>query len=153
MDTGRACAHPGCEELGEFRAPPPGGRRSGFDGPGDWRWLCLDHVRAFNSGYNFFSGMNEDEIQSAHNPYGGWDRERALSPPTARRRRAGPISPTRSTRSARVSAHRAAAARRRARAHSRDRRALKVLGLNVECRPQGAAHPLCRAGAQVPPRP
>ena len=80
MDTGRACAHPGCEERGEFRAPPAGGRRSGFDGPGDWRWLCLDHVRAFNSGYNFFSGMNEDEIQSAHNPYGGWDREtRAFS--------------------------------------------------------------------------
>ena len=80
MDTGRSCAHPGCEGAGEFRAPPAGGRRSGFDGPGDWRWLCLDHVRAFNSGYNFFSGMNEDEIQSAHNPYGGWDREtRAFS--------------------------------------------------------------------------
>jgi hypothetical protein len=52
----------------------------GFDGPGDWRWLCLDHVRAFNSGYNFFSGMSQDEIQDAHNPYGGWDREtRAFS--------------------------------------------------------------------------
>ena len=46
---GRAqpCAHPGCEAPGEFRAP--GARRPGFDGPGDWRWLCLDHVREFNA--------------------------------------------------------------------------------------------------------
>jgi hypothetical protein len=73
------CAHPGCESPGEFRAPAdankPDGRRAGFDGPGDWRWLCLDHVRAFNSGYNFFNGMSAEEISQAQNPYGGWDRE------------------------------------------------------------------------------
>ncbi|HEY0117121.1 MAG TPA: J domain-containing protein [Allosphingosinicella sp.] len=74
-DTGRSCDHPDCAGAGEFRAPPAGGRRPGFDGPGEWRWLCLDHVRAFNSGYNYFSGMSDDEIQAAHNPYAGWDRE------------------------------------------------------------------------------
>jgi hypothetical protein len=75
-----ACAYPGCQNPGEFRAPPADGRRPGFDGPGDWRWLCLDHVRAFNSGYNYFQGMSQDEIQAAHNPYAGWDREtRAFS--------------------------------------------------------------------------
>ncbi|HYE29487.1 MAG TPA: DnaJ domain-containing protein [Allosphingosinicella sp.] len=68
-----ACAHPGCESPGEFRAPA--GRGASFDGPGDWRWLCLDHVREFNAGYNYFEGMSGDEIQAAHNPYGGWDRE------------------------------------------------------------------------------
>jgi hypothetical protein len=79
-DTGQACDHPGCPGAGEFRAPPAGGRRPGFDGPGEWRWLCLDHVRAFNSGYNYFSGMSDEEIQAAHNPYAGWDREtRAFS--------------------------------------------------------------------------
>ncbi len=67
------CAHPGCEAAGEFRAPA--GRGPSFDGPGDWRWLCLDHVREFNAGYNYFEGMSSDEIQAAHNPYGGWDRE------------------------------------------------------------------------------
>ena len=67
------CAHPGCEGTGEFRAPSS--RRSNFDGPGDWRWLCLDHVRAFNTGYNYFSGMSEEEIQASNNPYAGWDRE------------------------------------------------------------------------------
>jgi hypothetical protein len=69
------CSHPGCDAPGEFRAPPADGRRASFDGPGDWRWLCLDHVRAFNSGYNYFQGMSADEISDAQNPYGGWDRE------------------------------------------------------------------------------
>ncbi|MDQ8756465.1 J domain-containing protein [Sphingosinicella sp. LHD-64] len=72
---GRAqhCAHPGCEAPGEFRAP--GAQRPDFNGPGDWRWLCLDHVRAFNSAYNWFDGMTPEEISAAQNPYGGWDRE------------------------------------------------------------------------------
>jgi hypothetical protein len=72
---GRAqtCAEPGCDAAGEFRAP--GAARPGFDGPGDWRWLCLDHVRAFNADYNYFHGMSADEISAAQNPYGGWDRE------------------------------------------------------------------------------
>jgi hypothetical protein len=69
----RTCAHPGCVAAGEFRAPGP--RRPSFDGPGDWQFLCLDHVREFNNGYNFFSGMSSDEIEAAQNPYGGWDRE------------------------------------------------------------------------------
>jgi hypothetical protein len=74
----RQCAHPGCSGAGEFRAPGP--RRPNFDGPGDWQFLCLDHVRAFNTGYNYFSGMSSEEISDAQNPYGGWDREtRAFS--------------------------------------------------------------------------
>ena len=68
-----SCAWPGCEAAGEFRAP--GDMRPGFDGPGDWRWLCLDHVREFNSAYNWFQGMSPEEIAAAQTPYGGWDRE------------------------------------------------------------------------------
>lgn len=64
---------PGCAQAGEFRAPAA--RRASFDGPGDWRWLCLDHVREFNSGYNYFQGMSPEEIEAAQTPYGGWDRE------------------------------------------------------------------------------
>jgi hypothetical protein len=67
------CAHPGCGEAGEFRAP--GERRPNFDGPGDWRWLCLDHVRAFNDKYNYFNGMTTEEIEAAQTPYGGWERQ------------------------------------------------------------------------------
>ena len=67
------CAHPGCREPGEFRAP--GTERPSFDGPGEWRWLCLDHVREFNDRYNWFNGMSAEEISAAQHPYGGWERE------------------------------------------------------------------------------
>ncbi len=80
VETERCCDEPGCEAPGEFRAPAAAGRRPGFDGPGDWRFLCLDHVRAFNTGYNYFTGMSPEEIDAAQTPYGGWEREtRAFS--------------------------------------------------------------------------
>lgn len=69
----RPCSVPDCDGHGEFRAP--GLRRPGFDGPGDYRWLCLDHVREFNTGYNFFTGMSPEEIMAAQSPYAGWERE------------------------------------------------------------------------------
>jgi hypothetical protein len=71
--SARPCDWPGCAERGEFRAP--GLRAPGFDGPGDYRWFCLDHIREFNAGYDFFDGMNADEILAAHSPLHGWDRE------------------------------------------------------------------------------
>ncbi|WP_428835740.1 J domain-containing protein [Sphingomonas rustica] len=72
---GRLCAEPGCSEPGEFRAPLVEGARSTGDGPPPFRWLCLDHVRAFNSGYNFFKGMSTEEINDAQRPFSGWERE------------------------------------------------------------------------------
>lgn len=67
------CDHDGCEAPGEFRAPKYPGR--GGDRPPEWRWLCLDHVRAFNAGYNYFSGMTTEEIEAAQRPFAGWERE------------------------------------------------------------------------------
>ena len=60
-------------EEGEFRAP--GRRGNSFDGPGDWRWFCLDHVREFNAGYNFFEGLSADEVLRAQSPIAGWETE------------------------------------------------------------------------------
>ena len=65
------CAVPGCGAPGEFKAPL---QSANFDGPGAWRFLCLDHVRAHNAKYNFFEGMSADEIQEAQGPLGGWER-------------------------------------------------------------------------------
>lgn len=77
---GRLCAEPGCEAPGEFRAPPLEGAGHGYDGPVEYRWLCLDHVRAFNAGYNYFAGMTAEEIHDAQRPTAGWEREtRAFS--------------------------------------------------------------------------
>ncbi len=76
---GRECNWPGCEEAGEFRAP--GVRLPGFDGPGDYRWFCLDHVREFNSGYDYFDGMSAEEIFRAQSPLHGWEAQsRAFRP-------------------------------------------------------------------------
>ena len=65
------CAVPGCAEAGEFKAPL---QPANFDGPGSWRFLCLDHVREHNSKYNFFDGMSPEEITEAQSPLAGWER-------------------------------------------------------------------------------
>lgn len=70
--NGRHCAVPDCAEAGEFRAPAWTGQRSSWDGPGRYLYFCLDHVREFNAGYDFFAGMDEDEIYEAQHPAGAW---------------------------------------------------------------------------------
>ena len=65
------CAVPNCEEPGEFKAPL---RPGTFDGPGQWRFLCLEHVREHNAKYNFFNGMSPEEISEAQSPLAGWER-------------------------------------------------------------------------------
>ena len=77
----RLCEWPGCRDHGEFRAPGP--RGSSFDGPGQYRWFCLDHVRQFNAGYDWFDGMSPDEILAAQHPVHGWDRQTRAFSPTA----------------------------------------------------------------------
>ena len=71
--TDKECQAPGCAEAGEFRAP--GSRGPSFDGPGEWRWFCLEHVREFNAGYDWFAGMSADEIYAAQSPAAGWRTE------------------------------------------------------------------------------
>jgi len=80
-DTDKVCEHPACNEPGEFRAP--GYSRHGFDGPGEWRWFCLDHVREFNSDYDWFEGMSAEEIYAAQAPGAGWRTESPSFRPTA----------------------------------------------------------------------
>ena len=67
-DGTRPCAEKGCREPGEYRAP-----NRDYDPGGDaWRYLCLDHVRAFNAGYNYFDGMDEERIYEEQHPLHGW---------------------------------------------------------------------------------
>ncbi len=70
--NGRACAQLGCAEPGEFRAPNLYGRAASPNGPGDYQYLCLAHVRAFNARFNFFDGMSREEIEDAQMPAAGW---------------------------------------------------------------------------------
>lgn len=130
--SGRPCAVAGCDQPGEFRAPAEQGPGPS-DRPPPYRWLCLDHVREFNARYNFFAGMTPEEISNAQRPYAGWEREtRAFASndtdrPPAWADFADPLDAI----SARYRAQ-APAMRADGRPLSdADRRALKVLGLDI----------------------
>ncbi len=74
------CAYPECPQSGEFRAPDLSGRATTPNGPGDYKYLCLDHVREFNAGYDWFRGMSADQIADAQSPLNVWPSEtRAFS--------------------------------------------------------------------------
>ncbi len=50
------CEWPGCAGAATHRAPKGRGRENEY-----WRF-CLDHVREYNHSYNFFAGMNTNDI-------------------------------------------------------------------------------------------
>jgi hypothetical protein len=53
----RRCDHPSCTAEGRFPAPKSRESRDG-------RWVfCLDHVRQYNAGWDFFRGMSDAEIE------------------------------------------------------------------------------------------
>jgi len=135
----RLCSEPGCDQPGEFRAP--GANRASFDGPGDWRWLCLDHVREFNTRYNFFTGMSAEEIAESQRPYAGWEREtRAFSYAGADRppKWADFSDPLDAIQARFRGGMRAVAERKDGRPLSgEDRKALGVLGLDIDADRRG----------------
>ena len=54
----RACDHPGCVAGGEFRAPKS---RLALH---DYYWFCIEHVRAYNSAWNYYAGLSDSEIEA-----------------------------------------------------------------------------------------
>jgi len=50
------CNWPGCDAPATHRAPKGRERANEY-----WRF-CLEHVREYNSSYNFFSGMSDDAV-------------------------------------------------------------------------------------------
>lgn len=132
-ESRRPCDWPGCAEAGEFRAPGPSG--PSFDGPGQYRWFCLDHVRQFNAGYDWFEGMSAEEILAAQHPIHGWDRQtRAFSPTAgidAAPRWADFKDPLEAI-SGRARARRPAQRRDGREVTPEERRALDVLGLKLD---------------------
>ena len=54
----RTCDAEGCSLPAEHRAP------KGRQAEGEYFWFCLDHVRAYNKSYNYFSGMDDSSVQS-----------------------------------------------------------------------------------------
>lgn len=50
------CAWDGCEKKGVHRAPV------GRNAEGKFFLFCFEHVREYNKGYNYFSGLSDSEI-------------------------------------------------------------------------------------------
>ena len=64
----RFCDCPGCPEAGRYRAPRA---RDRLD---EYYWFCLDHVREYNSAWDYFEGMGEDEIEAIRRRDTVWQR-------------------------------------------------------------------------------
>ena len=53
----RRCDHPECEEEGKFPAPQSRQKIR------EYYWFCLDHVRDYNRKWDYYAGMNPEEIE------------------------------------------------------------------------------------------
>ena len=59
---------PGCPEAGEYRAPKS---RTNLN---DYHWFCLEHVRAYNAGWDFYKGMSPAEVEAQLRADTSWQR-------------------------------------------------------------------------------
>ena len=50
------CDWNNCKEIGEYKAPVE------KDNSKKYRMLCLEHVKEFNKNWNYFSGMNDEQV-------------------------------------------------------------------------------------------
>lgn len=51
------CAHAGCTQAGEHRAPVSKHQLH------DYQWLCNQHIVEFNKRWDYFNGMSQEEIE------------------------------------------------------------------------------------------
>lgn len=65
---GNTCTMPGCVAAGQYRAPKS---RTSLR---EWHWFCLDHVRAYNAGWDFYKGMSPGEIEAHLRADTQWQR-------------------------------------------------------------------------------
>lgn len=64
----RPCESSGCTAEGAFRAPRS---RAAL---GEFRWFCLEHVRAYNAAWDYYEGMSDDEVEAERRADSGWQR-------------------------------------------------------------------------------
>ena len=51
------CEWENCMEIGDYKAPME------KDNSKNYRWLCVEHIKLFNKSWDYFDGMNQDEIE------------------------------------------------------------------------------------------
>ncbi len=65
---GQGCESPGCAQTGDFRAP------KSRDNLREYRWFCLEHVRAYNASWDYYKGMSSAEIEAELRADSSWQR-------------------------------------------------------------------------------
>jgi hypothetical protein len=62
------CEHTGCALTGEYRAPrSPSQLR-------DYLWFCLEHVRAYNTQWNYYAEMDDEQLEEDRRATAYWHR-------------------------------------------------------------------------------
>lgn len=56
-NTAPCCQWKGCTQPGRYRAPVGRGR------DGEFYTFCVEHVRQYNTSYNYFDGMSDAEVE------------------------------------------------------------------------------------------
>jgi len=51
------CEWENCIEIGNYKAPME------KDNSKNYRWLCVEHIKLFNKNWDYFDGMNQNEIE------------------------------------------------------------------------------------------
>jgi hypothetical protein len=65
----KQCEWPDCAHTGSYRAP------KSRDKIGEFRWFCLDHVREYNSRWNFYENMTDEEVSKSMENDRLWGRQ------------------------------------------------------------------------------
>lgn len=64
----RCCDSPDCELPGEHRAPKSREQLR------DYYWFCLEHVRSYNTAWNYYAGMSEEQVEIERRADTYWHR-------------------------------------------------------------------------------
>lgn len=64
----RCCDHPSCAAEGAFRAPKSRSELKAF------YFFCLEHIRAYNAAWDYFSGMSQADIERFQHDAATWHR-------------------------------------------------------------------------------
>lgn len=64
----RVCDHPDCREPGEYRAPKSPSKVN------EYYWFCRPHVEVYNRAWNYYAGLDPDEIERHIQNDSMWNR-------------------------------------------------------------------------------
>ena len=62
------CAHTNCNEIGNFKAP------ISRESINEYIYFCIEHIREYNKKWNYYEGLNNEEIESEIRKATTWER-------------------------------------------------------------------------------